>query len=73
MIVVEGEDDDGVNCSFCFVATVPRSGSHFFFVVTGLPVLFWKLIDVFPGLRSIILHGINFDFNSIVIQMIRDP
>ena len=56
----------------------PRSGGHFF-AVNGFPVLFRKLIDVFvhppadhnPGLRSIVLQVIIFDFNSILIQATR--
>ena len=61
-----------------------RNGSHriggHFFVVNGFLILFRKLIDVFvlsPAdhnlrLRSITLHGINFDFNSIKLQVIRN-
>ena len=62
-----------------------REGSHhtgdLFFAVNRLPILYGKLIDVFvhtpaghnPGLRSTVLHGNNFDFNSILIQVIRKP
>ena len=56
----------------------PRTGNQFF-VVNRFLILFKKLIDVFvqssadhnPGLRSI-LHGINFHFNSMLIQVIRN-
>ena len=57
----------------------PRSDGHFF-VVNSFPVLFRKLTDVFVHLPAAHksrfethrLHGINFDFNSISIQVIRN-
>ena len=77
---MESEDNDGVNCSSCFVAAglpvlapllrsewVSRSPQK-----DQLRIFVHPSADHHPGLTSIVLQGINFDFSSMLRHAIRN-